>query len=59
MMLYKNTKAVLPSLNGDSNFFDTVAGILQEDTLVPYLFIIWTDYVRRKSKDRIEENCLT
>ena len=29
--------------NGDSDFFDIVAGVMQRDTLVPYLFIICLD----------------
>ena len=39
-MLYKNTKAMVRSPDSDPDLFDIVAGILQEDTLVPYLFII-------------------
>ena len=39
--LYKNTKkAIVLSLNdGDTDFFDNVAGILQEDSLAPFPFI--------------------
>ena len=33
-----------------------VAGVLQEDTLPPYLFIICLDYVLRTSIDEIREN---
>ena len=32
----------------DTDFFDIVAGVLQEDTLAQFLFIIWLDYVLRK-----------
>ncbi len=39
MMLYKNAKAIVCSPDGDTNFFDIVAGVLQGDTLAPYLFI--------------------
>ena len=28
------------SLDGDTDFFDIVSGVLQGDTLAPYLFII-------------------
>ena len=36
--------------------FDIVAGVLQGDTLSPYLFIIYLDYVIRTSIDKIREN---
>ena len=40
MMLYKSTKVKVHSPDGDVDYFDIVAGVLQLDTLVPYLFII-------------------
>ena len=46
----------LPSLDGDTEYFDIVAGVLQGDTLAPYLFIICLDYVLRTSIDKIKEN---
>ena len=39
MMIYKNTKVRSP--DGDTNFFDIVVGVLQEDILASYLFIIY------------------
>ena len=30
----------------DTEYFDIVAGVLQGDTIAPYLFIICLDYVR-------------
>ena len=42
--------------NGDTEYFDIVAGVLQGDTLAPYLFIICLDYVLRTSIDKIKEN---
>ena len=36
--------------------FDIVAGVLQGDTLAPYLFIICLDYVLRTLIDKIREN---
>ena len=51
MMLYKKTKAKVRSPNGDTDFFDILAGVLQGDTLAPYLFIIALDYVLRSSID--------
>ena len=53
-ILYRNTKARSP--DGDTVYFDIVAGVLQGDTLAPYLFIICLDYVLRTSIDKIREN---
>ena len=58
MMLYKNTKVKVHSLDGDTDYFDIVAGVLQGDTLAPYLFIICLDYVLRTSIDLMKENSL-
>ena len=44
------------SPDGDTEYFDIVAGVLQGDTLAPYLFIICLDYVLRISIDKIREN---
>ena len=56
MMLYKNTKVKVCSPDGDTDYFDIVAGVLQEDTLAPYLFIICLDYVLRASIDIMKDN---
>ena len=40
IMLNKNTEAIVHSPDGDTNFFNIVAEVLQGDTLAPYLFII-------------------
>ena len=40
----------------ETEYFDIVAGVLQGDTLAPYLFIICLDYVLRTSIDNIREN---
>ena len=39
-ILYKNTKVKVRSLDGDTEYFDIVPGVLQGDTLAPYLFIM-------------------
>ena len=52
MMLYRNNKIKVPSPDGDTDYFDIVAGILQGDTLAPYLFIICLDYMLRTSIDK-------
>ena len=57
MMLYRNTKVKVYSPDGDTNYFNIVAGVLQGDTLAPYLFIICLDYMLRTSIDKIKENC--
>ena len=44
------------SPDGDTEYFDIVAEVLQGDTLAPYLFIINLDYVLRTSIDKIREN---
>ena len=56
MMLYKNTKVKVRSPVGDTDYFDIEAGVLQGDTLAPYLFIISLDYVLRTSIDLMKEN---
>ena len=59
MMLDKNKKIKVRSPDGDTDFFDIVAGVLQEDTLAPYLFIICLDYVLRTFRDSMKENGIT
>ena len=59
MTLYKNTKVKVRSSDGDTEFFDIVLGVLQGDTLAPYLFIICLDYVLRTSVDIMKENGFT
>ena len=55
MILYRNTKVKVRSPDGDTEYFDIVAGVLQGDTLAPYLFIICLDYVLRTSIDNNPE----
>ena len=47
MIMYKNTRTFVRSPDGDTEFFDIIAAVLQGDTLAPYLFIIVIDYVLR------------
>ena len=56
MILYRNTKVKVRSPDGETDYFDIVAGVLQGDVLAPYLFIIYLDYVLRTSIDKIKEN---
>ena len=46
------------SPDGETDFFDIVAGMLRGDTLAPYLFIICLAYVLRTSIDLMKENGL-
>ena len=55
-ILYRNTKVKVRSPDGDTKYFDIVAGVVQADKLAPYLFIICLDYVLRTSIDKIREN---
>ena len=55
-ILYRNTKVKVRSPDGDTEYFDIVAGVLQGDTLGPYLFIICLYYMLRTSIDKIREN---
>ena len=56
MMLYRNTKVKVHSPDGDTDYFDIVAGVLQGDTLAPYLFIICLDYELRTSIDKMKDD---
>ena len=56
MILYRNTKVKVRSPDGDTDYFDIVAGVLQGDTLAPNLFIICLGCVLRTSIDKIKEN---
>ena len=56
MMLYKNMEVKVCSSDGDTDYFDIVAGVLQGGTLAPYFFIISLDYMLRTSIDKIKDN---
>ena len=56
MILYRNTKVKVCLPDGDTEYFDIVAEVLQGDTVASYLFIICLDYVLRTSIDKIREN---
>ena len=53
--LYTNTSATVVTPDGETTFFDIVAGVLQGDTLAPFLFIIVLDYILRLSLDNMQE----
>ena len=56
MILYRNTNVKVRSPDGDTEYFEIVAGVLQGHTLARYLFIICLDYVLWTSIDKIKEN---
>ena len=54
-ILYRNNKVKVRSPDGDTEYFNIVAGVLQGDTLAPYFFIICLDYMLRTSIDKIRK----
>ena len=51
----KNTKVKVRSPDGGTDYFDIV-GVLQGDTLAPYLFVIYLNYMLRTSLDKMKDN---
>ena len=47
--MYEGTGARMVTPDGDSEEFDILAGVLQGDTLAPFLFIIVLDYALRQA----------
>ena len=47
--MYSNTRAKVVTPDGNSDEFEVSAGVLQGDTLAPYLFIIVLDYALRQA----------
>ena len=52
-------KLKVRSLNGDTDIFDIIAGVLQGDTLAPYLFIVCRDYILQALIDFLKETGFT
>ena len=50
-VLYTNTSSTIMTPDGETEPIDIIAGILQGDTLAPFLFIMVLDYVLRMSLD--------
>ena len=46
---YAKTRAKVLSPDGETEYFDILAGVLQGDTLAPYLFILTLDYSLRRA----------
>ena len=47
------------SPDGDTPYFEITTGVLQGDTLAPFLFIIWLDYIMKTSLDNNRELGIT
>ena len=54
-VMYTGTSSTVLSTDGETLPFPILAGILQGDTLAPFLFIIVVDYVLRISVDSMSE----
>ena len=48
-LLYTGTKAKVLLPDGKTEFFEILAGVLQGDSLAPYIFTIMIDYAMRKA----------
>ena len=59
MILYRNMKVKVYLPDGDIDCFNIISGVLQGNTLAPYLFIICLDYVFQTSIDLTKENGFT
>jgi hypothetical protein len=46
---YSNLKAKIKSPDGETDYFKIFAGVMQGDTLAPFLFIVVLDYAMRKA----------
>ena len=47
-IMYDDTSAKVITPDGETEIFSILAGVLQGDTLAPYLFVIVIDYIMRK-----------
>ena len=51
MKLYLQTRARVITIDGETEFFNILRGVLQGDTLAPLLFILCLDYALRQAID--------
>ena len=54
-LLYQGKKASVITPDGETDFFEIQAGVLQGDTLSPYILAIVLDYAMRRAIDGREE----
>ena len=55
MMLYNNTRSMVRSPDIHTPYFEITTGVLQGDTLAPFLFIICLEYILKTSLDNNRE----
>ena len=53
---YDNLKAKVVSPDGNTQYFNICTGVMQGDTLAPFLFVVVLDYALRKAVTGIEED---
>ena len=58
-LLYSNTRAQVITPDGTTEFFEILAGVLQGDTLAPYLFVIVIDYCMRMALEKHQDSGFT
>ena len=56
--IYKNPQTFVDTADGPIDIFSTTTGILQGDTLAPYLLVIAVDYILRQSFDNVNSKGL-
>ena len=56
--LYQGKKARVMTPDGKTDFFEIQTGVLQGDTLAPYIFSIVLDYAMRRVIDGREEELM-
>jgi hypothetical protein len=54
--MYDNTRAKVISPDSETDLFEILAGVLQGDTLAPYLFVIVLDFALRMAIEGREED---
>ena len=55
MYMYNGSKAHVMTPDGPSDEFEITAGVLQEDTLALFLFVIIVDWIMRNTIEEIGE----
>ena len=54
--IYTDSSALVISTDGDTEPFEILAGVLQGDTLAPFLFIVVVDYIMRHALEDINQS---
>ena len=54
--IYTDSSALVISADGDTEPFEILAGVLQGDTLAPFLFIVVVDYIMRHALKDINQS---